>query len=147
MQLQHDRFEVFYDGQCPLCRREINMVRRKDKHHRLLLTDISARDFEAASVGRSLDQLMREIHGRNSQGDWFVGVDVFREMYRRIGFERLSGLVDWPILRQLMQLGYRCFAHFRYRAAVARVRRETGAAFECGTACTPLPATKVEVRE
>ena len=134
-----DRFEVFYDGKCPLCRREIEMVRRKDKNQRLILTDIAAVGFDSSRLDKSLDQLMRQIHGRTCQGEWVIGVDVFREIYSRLGFELLSVLVNWPILRQLLQLGYRGFAYFRYRAAVRRVRRETGAGFACERTCSPLP--------
>ena len=61
-------FEVFYDEQCPLCRKEINFIRKRDKHSRLKLTDISASDFDPTSTGKSLDLLMREIHGRYSDG-------------------------------------------------------------------------------
>lgn len=146
-QSQHDRFEVFYDGKCPLCRREIDMVRRKDKHLQLLLTDISAVDFRTADLDKSLDELMRQIHGRTGQGQWVVGVDVFREIYSRIGFKKLSRIVDWPVFRQLMTVGYRCFAHVRYRAAVARVRRETGAEFACETDCSPLSNMHGEGRQ
>ena len=35
--------EVFYDGDCPLCMREIRMLTRKDRAARIQFTDIAAR--------------------------------------------------------------------------------------------------------
>ena len=42
--MQTDRFDVFYDGDCPLCRREIAMLQRLDTRVRLRFTDLTARN-------------------------------------------------------------------------------------------------------
>jgi predicted DCC family thiol-disulfide oxidoreductase YuxK len=115
------KFEVFFDGQCPLCRREIDMIRRKDKRQALILTDIAAADFQPQ--GRSLDQLMREIHGRTPGGEYVTGVEVFRQIYQRIGFEKLVYPTRLPVIRQLLGLGYRFFAYLRYHHAARRMRK------------------------
>ena len=46
--------EVFYDGECPFCRREIAMLKVLDRHHRIRATDIAASDFDRASLGTAV---------------------------------------------------------------------------------------------
>ena len=135
-------FEVFFDGECPLCRREIEMVRRLDRLGRLKLTDISDPGFDAKSyAGKSSDELMLEIHGRfldsheskeRKLSNWVTGVEVFRQIYSEVGFVSIVRFSRFPVLDWLLRSGYRIFAHFRYRFAVARIARQ-----ECGESCSP----------
>jgi len=116
-------FEVFYDEQCPLCRKEINFIRKRDKHGRLKLTDISASDFDASKTGQSLDLLMREIHGRYADGKLVTGVEVFREIYQRIGLGAFVVPTRWVGVRWVMDRMYNIFAGLRYRSAVKRMNK------------------------
>ena len=43
-------FEVFYDGECPLCMREIRMLRRMDRRGRIRFTDIAAPGLDASPL-------------------------------------------------------------------------------------------------
>ena len=117
-----DRFEVFFDGDCPLCKREINMIRGKDKQQQLVLTDISAADFRPPD-GFSLDQLMRSIHGRLPTGEYVVGVEVFRQIYNRLGFQRTVRFSQIPGIRSLLNAGYFAFAKLRYWHAMHRLKK------------------------
>jgi predicted DCC family thiol-disulfide oxidoreductase YuxK len=107
--------EVFFDGACPLCRREIGMLRRLDRHGRLRLTDISAPEFDAAPLGRTHDELMREIKARLPDGTWITGVEVFRRLYGAVGFRWLIPVTRLPLVRQMLDIGYRVFARNRLR--------------------------------
>lgn len=107
--------EVFYDGACPLCMREIRMLMRKDRASRIVFTDISAPSFEAERYGVTMDTLMARIHGRRADGTWIEGVEVFRGLYRAVGFKRLVALSRAPGISQLLGLAYRVFARNRLR--------------------------------
>ena len=120
---QGEKFEVFFDAQCPLCKKEIDMVRRMDVNNRLTLTDIAHENLDPQTVGKPLDTLMREIHGRHDDGSWVVGVEVFREIYGRVGFGKLTALSRWPIVRSILNVGYSCFAWPRYKLAVRRMKK------------------------
>jgi len=87
------------------------------------LTDISDADFNAADIGKTLDELMREIHGRYADGSIVIGVEVFREIYGRLGFGFLVKPTRWTIIRWPMDLAYRVFAGIRYRAALKRYNK------------------------
>ncbi len=99
------------------------MVRRLDVNDRLILTDIAAEGFDPSSIGKPLDTLMREIHGRTADGSWVVGVEVFREIYGRVGFEKLASISRWPMVRSILDVGYQCFAWPRYRLALRRMKK------------------------
>jgi len=107
--------EVFYDGACPLCRREIEMLRRKDKRQRISFTDIADPKFDATSVGVPWPTLMARIHGRLPDGTLLEGVEVFRRLYAAVGFGPLVALTRLPLLTQLLDLSYRVFAKNRVR--------------------------------
>ena len=107
--------EVFYDGACPLCMREIRMLRRRDQHGRIRFTDIAAESFDAAAVGLTWEALMQRIHGRLPDGTVIEGVEVFRRLYAAVGFRRLAALPRAPGLSQVLDLAYRLFARNRLR--------------------------------
>ena len=107
--------EVFYDGGCPLCLREVNLLRHWDRQGRIRFTDIDSLAFQADSVGKSYEALMAQMHGRLPDGTWVQGVDVFRRMYAAVGFKKLSALSRLPIVSQILHLGYALFARNRLR--------------------------------
>jgi predicted DCC family thiol-disulfide oxidoreductase YuxK len=107
--------EVFHDGDCPLCQREIAMLRRWDKQQRIRFTDIAAEDFNPAEYGKTHDEFMVEIRGRLPDGTWIVGVEVFRRLYTAVGLGWLVAPTRWFGIRQLLDWGYRVFAKNRLR--------------------------------
>ncbi|MFK7734427.1 MAG: thiol-disulfide oxidoreductase DCC family protein [Pirellulaceae bacterium] len=108
-------FEVFFDGDCPLCEKEIRMLRWMDRKNRLRFTNIAASDLDEAAIGKSFAELMEEIHGRFPNGDWVIGVEVFRQLYSAVGLRWLVWPTRLPGLRWLANLGYRWFAKNRLR--------------------------------
>lgn len=108
-------FEVFYDGDCPLCVREIRMLRRWDRRGAILFTDIAAEGFDSGHVGVSWEDLMARIHGRLPSGEIVEGVEVFRQLYTAVGWGWLVRVTRLPGLSHLLDWGYRIFAANRLR--------------------------------
>ncbi len=107
--------EVFYDGACPLCTREIRWLGRLDRQHRIRFTDITAEGFDASLLGVSLAALMDRIHGRLADGSLIEGVEVFRRLYAAVGFRWLVRATRLPLIAPLLDLAYRVFAKNRLK--------------------------------
>jgi predicted DCC family thiol-disulfide oxidoreductase YuxK len=106
-------FEVFYDGECPLCRREINFLKSKDRKGRIRFSDLQNLQLNTPEIPRTYDQLMAEIHGRFPDGTWVTGVEVFRRLYDAIGWTWVVAPTRWPLIRNVLNVGYRFFAKRR----------------------------------
>jgi len=108
--------EVFYDGACPLCVREMRFMMRMDRSKgRIRFTDIADERFDESAVGVSYATLMDKIHGRLPTGEIIVGVEVFRKLYEAIGWRRIAAASRLPGLSHALDLGYRIFAKYRLR--------------------------------
>jgi predicted DCC family thiol-disulfide oxidoreductase YuxK len=107
--------EVFYDGDCPLCLREINLLKWLDRRKLVRFTDISAPEFSAQDYGKTADEFMSEIHGRLPDGQWIIGVEVFRRLYSAVGFKSFVWITRLPLISHGLDLGYRVFAKNRLR--------------------------------
>src|SRR3954468_14103404 len=88
--------EVFHDGACPLCAREMRWLRRLDRHQRIRFTDIADPAFDPGPLGLTFEALMDRIHGRLPDGRVVEGVDVFRRLYAAVGFRRLAAFSRLP---------------------------------------------------
>lgn len=107
--------EVFFDGDCPLCVREIGMLRRLDKRQRIRFTDIASKDFDASAYGTTYAALMERIRGRLSDGTWIEGVEVFRRLYTAVGFGPLVAVTRAPGISHAMNAAYKLFAKNRLK--------------------------------
>jgi predicted DCC family thiol-disulfide oxidoreductase YuxK len=109
------RVQVFFDGACPLCSREMAVLQRRDRRGQIEFIDIAASDFDARAWGREPAELMAAMHARLPDGSWAIGVEAFRQIYGRLGFGWLVALSRLPGVRRLLDAGYRVFARHRTR--------------------------------
>lgn len=108
--------EVYFDGDCPLCMREIAMLKRLDRKERIVFTDIAAKDFDVSRTGLTYEALMDRIHGRLlPSGEAIEGVEVFRRLYAAVGAGPLVALTRLPLVREGLDVAYRAFAKNRLK--------------------------------
>lgn len=107
--------EVFFDGDCPLCVREIAMLRALDRRGRVRFTDIAAVDFDPRPIGTTYETLMERIHARLPDGRVIEGVEVFRRLYAAVGLGPLVWLSRLPGIAWVLDLVYEVFADNRLR--------------------------------
>ena len=107
--------KVLFDGACPICRREMQMIRRRDQAGRIEFVDIAATDFDPTTFGLTQARVMDRIHALLPDGSTIEGVEVFRRIYRIIGKGWLMSWTGWPILRPIADAAYRLFARHRLR--------------------------------
>jgi predicted DCC family thiol-disulfide oxidoreductase YuxK len=106
------KLTVFFDGECPLCRREIAWLSKRTKEVDFI--DISLPSFSATAFGYTQEGLMSEIHAQLGEQK-LVGMDVFRELYNRCGLGWLAApTAIWP-LRPIFDWLYRVFARNRLK--------------------------------
>lgn len=107
------RIEVFFDGACPICSREMAMVRKLDRDHNVSCTDIAACEFDANAQGLDADAVNRHIHARLSDGRIVTGVEVFRQIYGTLGFRRCVSWSRRPWVAKTLDYCYGIFARYR----------------------------------
>ena len=104
---------VFYDGACPICAREMALMKRLDRTQRLTLLDFSLAGLNAAPAGLAVTDLSTVIHAQWADGTVITGVEVFRAIWDAIGLGFLSRLSRLPLVAPLMVTAYGWFARNR----------------------------------
>ena len=105
---------LLFDGGCPLCVREVNFLRRRDRNGSLAFVDIDALDYTPADhQGISYAEAMGRIHAITASGLVLHDVAVFREAYRLIGLGWLYAPTRWPLLSGLVDRMYSLWASRR----------------------------------
>jgi predicted DCC family thiol-disulfide oxidoreductase YuxK len=111
--------QVFYDGACPLCSREMRHYQRQDIHNRIQWIDIAAPAFDAASYGLDPAPLQQVMHARLADGHVVTQVAAFVKIWEALpfGFGRmlLRCLLKVPGMMAVAGVFYRLFARNRHR--------------------------------
>lgn len=110
---------VFYDGQCPLCNREIAHYRGLDRNNVIHFVDVHQNIASLSELGVSFEHALKVIHGVDQNGQVISGVDVFLMIWSNIYRYRLfSEIVVKLKLTALLQWAYQRFAGWRYKQFV-----------------------------
>ncbi|ABC62807.1 thiol-disulfide oxidoreductase DCC family protein [Erythrobacter litoralis] len=104
---------VWYDGKCPLCIREIAVMRRLDRRGAIDFIDATGIEEAACPVDRTL--LLGRFHAREN-GRLLSGAAAFAAMWRAIPLLRPLGLLArLPGATWLIERLYRAFLKVRPR--------------------------------
>ena len=104
---------VWYDGACPLCLREIALMRRLDKHGRIDFVNIAAGADPSCPIDRA--QLLARFHAEED-GVVHSGAAAFAAMWRAIPLLRPLGLLARrPAVLRLLEAAYVRFLKVRPR--------------------------------
>jgi len=104
---------VLYDSLCPVCRREVNLLKRFDRRGRLGLIDIASPNFNPEDFNLTMAECVGSLHALDASGKVIRGMDTIRAMYRAAGLGWvMSWTAVWPF-RPLADIGYSVFARVR----------------------------------
>ncbi|MEM8604481.1 MAG: DUF393 domain-containing protein [Cyanobacteria bacterium P01_H01_bin.121] len=114
--LQPDwQIKLLYDGECPLCLREVNFLRQKDAGRGLVaFVDIADPNYTAAEHGDvDFATAMGRIHAVLPDQTVICDVEVFRRVYQILGMGWLYAPTRLPVLRQVADGLYGVWAKWR----------------------------------
>jgi len=105
--------EVFYDGACPVCAREIAFYRARPGAEGLCFVDAAAAPGPPAP-GLTRDAALARLHVRRADGSLVSGAAAFAEIWRRVpGFRWLGRLLGVPPFGLVAEGAYRGFLRLR----------------------------------
>ncbi len=103
---------IYFDGSCPLCRREIAFYRRLRGAEQLHWVGVRA--GIPLGQGLSCEQAMRRFHVRDAQGRLFSGGAAFARLWRALpGWRLLGWAMALPPMSWALELAYRAFLPLR----------------------------------
>ena len=105
---------VFYDGSCPLCRREIAFYRRRDTSGRIRWTDVSTCSSEALPEDLSCGDALARFHVQRSDGALISGAGAFAELWLNTpGFRWVGCMARLTVIQWLLNHAYSIFLGWR----------------------------------
>ena len=103
---------VYYDGNCPLCQREIAFYQRRQGSDSIHWHDVSQTGLTAGDLTRG--DALRRFHVRRTDGTLVSGARAFAELLKTMPTLRWLGLaLAVPPVSWLAELGYRAFLPVR----------------------------------
>ena len=116
---QQNRTTVYYDGACPVCRREIAFMQRRAGSENVAFEDISD-EKSTLPEGVAREAALARFHVRGTDGIVRNGAAGFAAMWEELPALRpLARLARFPGVLPLLEVLYRGF--LRIRPAIQRV--------------------------
>ncbi len=110
---------ILYDGNCPICRRKVAFLKKRDRKGKLRFSDIREAEGLPKQTGIPMEQLEKQIHAVLPDGTVIRRMDVIRAAYREVGLGWLAAPTGWPILRPCFDALYGLVA--KYRLAISHL--------------------------
>ena len=110
------KLTIFFDGECPLCKREVDFLQSRNKKKFLEFVDINSLDSNLElNYGITYKQAMERIHALKNDGSFIKDVEVFQEAYQLIGLGWIYAPTKLPIIDNLIELIYKLWAKNRLK--------------------------------
>jgi predicted DCC family thiol-disulfide oxidoreductase YuxK len=110
--------DVYYDGHCGICRREIDYYRSIAPKDTFIWHDIMDHKDALEKIGISLEAALMALHVKDRRGLWHKGTDAFIVIWRKLPSWRLkflARLFSLPILHGIACWGYHILAKSRFK--------------------------------
>lgn len=132
------QIKLLYDGECPLCVREVNFLKKRDAGRgRVAFVDIAAPDYAPdANGGIDFETAMGRIHAVLPDGSVIKNIEVFRRVYEVLDMGWVYAATRLPIVGAVVDFLYGIWADWRLaltgRPSLATIVADRQQQFECG---------------
>ena len=110
------KLTIFFDGGCPLCKREVDFLQSRNQKGYLSFIDINTFDFYLdLKYGITYKQAMERIHALRSDGSVIKDIKVFQEAYNLIGLGWIYAPTKIPIFDKFINFIYGIWAKNRLK--------------------------------
>ncbi|BAU64254.1 putative thiol-disulphide oxidoreductase DCC [Stanieria sp. NIES-3757] len=111
------KIKLLYDGECPLCLREVNFLQQRDAGRGIVaFVDIADRDYTPAENGGiDYETAMGRIHAVLPNGTVIKNVEVFRRVYEALGMGWLYAITKLPVIGSVADWLYGIWANWRLK--------------------------------
>ena len=133
------KIKLLYDGECPLCMREVNFLRKRDANRGLVaFVDIASENYNPQEHGGvDFETAMGRIHAILPDGTIIKNVEVFRRIYEILGMGWIYAVTKLPIIGAIVDTLYGIWADLRLaltgRPNLATIVAERQKRIECKT--------------
>lgn len=115
---------VYFDGGCPVCRREVSFYRKLPGADRVVWIDAAAAPDEALGPDLDRDTALNRMHVRDTDGRLTEGVAAFETMWRALPWAGpLAWLAGRKTLHPLLTRAYDGFLALRRRWGIGTPNR------------------------
>lgn len=111
------QIKLLYDGECPLCVREVNFLTKKDAGRGIVkFVDISSLDYDPQGhQGIDYATAMGVIHAILPDGTIIRNVEVFRQVYESLGMGWVYAITRLPLAGAIANSLYGIWASWRLK--------------------------------
>ena len=109
------KIKLLYDGECPLCVREVNFLTKKDAGRGIVrFVDIADSNYDPQENGGvDFVTAMGTIHAVLADGTIVKNVEVFRQVYEQLGMGWVYAITKVPIIGAIADWIYGIWADWR----------------------------------
>lgn len=131
------QIKLLYDGECPLCVREVNFLQKRDAGRGLVAFVDIADDFYNPKDNGNIDfeTAMGRIHAVLPDGTVVKNVEVFRRVYEALGMGWIYAITKLPVIGFVADSLYGIWADWRLkltgRPDLATIKRDRTQRIEC----------------
>lgn len=106
--------KLLYDGECPICKREICFLQKKAPQTKMQFIDISSKNFLPFENNHvDYNSAMSQIHAIDSKEGLLVGLPAFAAVYARCQLLVTSSFMRISFIKKALQPLYKLFAKNR----------------------------------
>ena len=111
-----NKLTFLYDGGCPLCKRETDFLKERDKFGNIKFVDINSENYDPTNYQNiSYEKAMSNLHGILHNGNLIQGLDVLAYAYQLVGLGWVYFPIKLPIISNLLKIFYSYWAKYRLK--------------------------------
>ena len=111
-----NKLTFLYDGGCPLCKRETDFLKRRDKLGNIKFVDINSDNYDPTNYQNiSYKKAMSNLHGILHNGNLIQGLDVLAYAYQLVGLGWVYFPIKIPIISNILKIFYSFWAKYRLK--------------------------------
>ena len=101
---------VFFDGQCPLCSREIYFYKQQEGSSSIEWIDLAEENFDKLPSGLNQEIAMSKFHVVTANGKLVSGGEAFSSLWLSLPkFEWAGRLFKYSLIASILEVAYKVF--------------------------------------